>query len=790
MDNDDAGIGRIRIAPGYATLQLAAALRAVGDHPDPQVRARAAVKAQRWEQLMAGMFTGAIEVGSRTPLSGVPAWVTPDVAKGGFATGDFKAGGPLLEHELRTLATAGIAPAPDARSWLNARLLSEEGLASLYALLDAGCYEIDAPEEGALLVVAWLTRHGKPEQAREVLDAIAPWFARLRFYPRPAAQPRRYGEQVFLAPVREVVAALQKRARATNLRILAQRAAVRVRLPLYDRVVQLFLDSVDGEAPFIDIGDDGAWRDSASGKFRIAGGWPCRCYPADWRRRAQALLHEPEARAASARKGDCLAELLGYLHLCVTEPALLIGRDVGRIRLILGRYVSKRGLPGSAQLAALRSEQARQVEATPYHLLAGVLAERLGASAQDGGLEDPAKFGAPLSAAEADSLGEAAGTPIPAVLLDKLDRCGIETVSVLVERGVIASAEVLAEVLPQLSAAINGAALAEPSLKQLYGALYHAFRRRRSLLLQNLESQVRIGELPWVAAVNAQRQQGLAPRALARRTLDELALLALTSFPQTAIPNPLINELGTLAGNAGLDLPLAEELAADIFMGVFAHKFTLVAAHATSMLDDSLYSRYYGIDAAVREQLRELARERVAKDGAQPGVRSLTALCEARAGVRCGYGSVRDNAMIIEQQQILTTHNLAALVARLDLDGELRPHYERMAQQCFAWMCANQQNALDTWPGNLRAIRHAAYAWRQMMFFLSMTPAASQAQFIAWDQAHLAQASPRLQQRLAPALAGLALAAAGHSLDERASLSGGARRLLAYAKGEHWMALA
>ncbi|NHZ35855.1 hypothetical protein [Massilia rubra] len=40
MDNDDSGAGRIRIAPGYATLQLAAALRANG-----AIKAR-----QRWTQ--------------------------------------------------------------------------------------------------------------------------------------------------------------------------------------------------------------------------------------------------------------------------------------------------------------------------------------------------------------------------------------------------------------------------------------------------------------------------------------------------------------------------------------------------------------------------------------------------------------------------------------------------------------------------------------------------------------------------------------------------------------------
>ncbi|MFB9240212.1 hypothetical protein, partial [Massilia antarctica] len=68
MDNDAPGAEPLRIAPGYAALQLAAALRTSTDHPDSQVRERARGKVRQWEQVMAGMLTGSIDVGSRTPL--------------------------------------------------------------------------------------------------------------------------------------------------------------------------------------------------------------------------------------------------------------------------------------------------------------------------------------------------------------------------------------------------------------------------------------------------------------------------------------------------------------------------------------------------------------------------------------------------------------------------------------------------------------------------------------------------------------------------------------------------
>ncbi|MDQ1923329.1 hypothetical protein [Massilia pseudoviolaceinigra] len=785
MDNDTPGAEPLRSAPGYAALQLAAALRTNTDHPDPQVRERARVKARQWEKVMAGTFTGSIEVGSRTPLAGVPAWVTPDVVKGGFATGEFKAGSALLDHELQTLAAAGMVPSADARRWLNARLLTDDGMAGLYALLDSGCYDVNVPEEGALLVVAWLTRHGKADAAREVLGAIAPWFDRLRFFPAPAAQARRFGERLFLNPVRDVALALNKR-RAPNRRIMTQRETVRV-LPLYDRAVQLFIDSVEGEPPSIDIDASGAWRDAASGKFRIAGGWPCRHYPAQWHARGEALLHEWVGHSVARRKDDSVAQLLDYLRICVMEPATLTGRDVGRIRLILARYIGKRGLPGSARCAALRSEQARQVRGVPHHLLAGVLAERLRAYPQEGGIDDLAPLGVTVTAAEAANLGEGAGCAIPSSLLAKLQRCHIDTIAALVERGVVRSAEALGCVLPQLSAAINGAAIEDPSLKHLYGALYQAFRRRRSLLLQNLEHQVQLHELPWLAAVNAERQHGLQPRTLARRTLEEITVLTLTSFPHTMIPNPLLQEMSALAANAGLDLPLVDELAADIFEGAFSPKFTKVAAHATALLDDSLYCRYYGIDVRQRGRLRELVKPAKATGKASSDKKELLHLCEERAGIPYGNGRVAGNAMIIEQQQILTTQNLATLVSSLGLVDELRPRFYGMAQQCFEWICRDQQVRRDNSHAELRAVKNAAYAWRQMIFFLSLAPAPATAELIAWAHAHLGPQSRRLRKRLAPAMAGLELAAAYRSLDEPAIVASGARRLLGYSCTPHWM---
>ena len=80
MDND------IRVSAAYPAGQWAKALRATED-ADPAVRARAAERVRRWEQVIQGMANGTVTVGDRAPVAGLPAWVTPQVVHGGFATG-------------------------------------------------------------------------------------------------------------------------------------------------------------------------------------------------------------------------------------------------------------------------------------------------------------------------------------------------------------------------------------------------------------------------------------------------------------------------------------------------------------------------------------------------------------------------------------------------------------------------------------------------------------------------------------------------------------------------------
>lgn len=142
----------------------------------------------------------------------------------------------------------------------------------------------------------------------------------------------------------------------------------------------------------------------------------------------------------------------------------------------------------------------------------------------------------------------------------------------------------------------------------LHEQTYTAFRRRRGLLLLNLEHQVRFTELPWVQALEPYRSPQPDNAASAQRALRQITMLALTAFPHALLPNPLVTEIRALAKQAELELPLVEEVAADIFMGTFTTKWRDAAAVASRLLTGTLYANYYALPADWPEPQRTLLR--------------------------------------------------------------------------------------------------------------------------------------------------------------------------------------
>ncbi|WP_241299217.1 hypothetical protein [Burkholderia stabilis] len=760
------------INPGYAVFQIAKALTTSHENPDPAVRERAKEKISKWEAVLKSALAGLVAHGSRTPLPSMPAWVTPEVITGGFVTGEYLAGGPLQEHEVKLIHQLSMglnAEKPDRRR-LNAHFLTDQGMNELLDMLSSGRYDIAVPEEGALMVVAWLLDNGYPEDARNLVDELLPYFDRLRFYPIPSDRQRRSGSRVHLQNVGKTLADVNDI--RPNKRILAQKEAVQIWTPLHDRIVGLFLETVED-------------------------GYPCRKYPDGWHQRAEALLHQytelKERYPANGKAHDAKghqAQLRGFLARIAAQTDSPHAWEINRIRSILDHYIAKRGAPGSPECEGMRKLQSRSVSSPTFHQIAKVVALRLGGCGENGGgLDDVVHLIQPVTQDEESRTGLPEGTPVPSSIERKVERCLNAPIELLVERGLITSGETLARVLPQITAGIRAAGITDPSLGELFGAIYQSFRRRRSLLLLDLDGQVKLEELPWIAALDRLRCVTPSTQALSKQTLAEIAAVSVTSFPHVVTPNKLLQEFRALAQSASLQLPFVDEVAADIFMGRFSGKFVEATRLAAVHLDGTLYATYYDIDylQILRDSDSTRYGDRTESRIAAPAGSGFAEYCASRAGVRLGTWQPAVNGMIIEQQQILTTQNLATLFFGVGLAEALKDDLEEMAKQCFRWICKRQQAKTDQWHGLLIMIKNTAYAWRQMVFYLALVPAHDVASFVRWAELHLAKQPEGFQAKFRPVLDGLIQATKGQSISGGAGDRTMTRQFLGWSDTTHWL---
>ncbi|GAA4944665.1 hypothetical protein [Actinoplanes utahensis] len=694
------------VGTGYPQAQLAKAVTG-GDTG----------KAARWRAVIAGMLRGDLTIGSRTPVRKMPAWVTPEVLHGGFASGRAAAAGPLNEAETAYADRHGL---PHDRGVIFRHRIDPARRARLDALLDDG-YAVTLPEEALLPVVAWLLRFGDEEAALDLIEQVLPYSAALCFTPRPAPGPPADPELVWRATAGEARQSLANR--QPNERVEAMRGTLGVWNLYADRVLAHWLRSaVDGR---VGVHMDEPWQHAARGLLAEY---------ADLARRT------PPSRRHAGPKAN-----LTVLRTALEEA--VAGREWrrGLVQTVTDAMVRRRGEPGSPGHAALPDRLAAVAAKTPHHVIARQVAERLAELPQHIGVLDaePLVAGAPAS--------------VRAVVR----RATAAPVEGLVAAGLVPSAEVLAALVPRVTAQAVGAAYADPDLRALMAAHYLAFRNRRSLLLTDLESQVRPDELPWVRAVQRYELNELhelydgSTEAGAAVALRRIGGLTLCSFPGTLLPNPLVSELRTLSREARLRLPWVEELAADIFDGRFVAKFPAAARLAGNLLAGTLYERYYRIDYAYLDALP-------APQGGKAVSPEFARLCRERAGVRQATGRPAHNGMIIEQAQILTTHNLATLVhgAGVAVDP--------LDAATGAWTTVER---LASRPLSHRSIKDIAYAWRHMIFFLSLT-----GDSLTGDALTFVEALPR-HGRLGPAVDGLWSVLAGRK----------SRPLTGWTTERHWL---
>ncbi|MGH3368662.1 MAG: hypothetical protein ACRDPR_01550, partial [Nocardioidaceae bacterium] len=330
----------------------------------------------------------------------------------------------------------------DDRGAVFRHYLSDAGLTELNALLDNGRHAVTVPEDAALLTVAWLVRAGDRAAALELLDVLRPFVTRLRFAPRPADAPFADAAVVSRRTVDAVRAALE--ARRPNPRIDAQREATTVWNPFGDQLLTLWLETVK----------DG----------RVAA-----TIPPGWSSRAQTLLERYEELAATYRlcgKHRRPKENLAILRTTLEKQisGRLEPRRRGLLQSAVDAMVRRRGVPGSDRHSALRERQ--RVEATgPTHQdLARLVAARLEPLQGSAGWNVREAVDRPVE--EHEATGVPAGTMLPPSVRRTLLSARVGTLAELIELGVVPSAEVLAELVPQISAATTALGYRDESLRR------------------------------------------------------------------------------------------------------------------------------------------------------------------------------------------------------------------------------------------------------------------------------------------------------------------------------------
>ena len=757
------------VGTGYAAAMAERAKANAMAQKDPQAREKAEQRYRKWLDTLQGMRVGILGIGSRQPIQGVPVWATPEVMTGGFVTGSLLAGGIIRPHELELGRSLGIDSPEDLRRKLNEHFLTSEGLELLAGWLQSGCFALETPEEGALLVVRWLIERGEEQGAARLIGILEPWMDRLRFFPSPAAKACDSSPVVQIQDVATTRSLLSQV--APSRAILAQRDTIRKWIPYHDRIVGLFLETViEGE--------------------------PCRRFPPDWLERGREALHEFQVTAESSslqgkafRKNQHPYQLREILRRCIDQQGELTRREVGMVRSILATFVAKRGTPGSPTCQTARSRQFGEVSRPTIDAYAEVLLDRLRSCSADKGLDDPSQFLHPAEKEESDSHGLPSSDFFPPKLQRFVLRCRRGSLGDLVQARLLTSSESVARILPQVTSLIQASGFPDPAARGLHRQLYRAFRNRRSLLLTDLEHQVRFEELPWVKELEAHRATSVAETDLATQTSREVVQLSWKWFPQTILPNALVRELNGLFKRAGQEPRLLEELATDIFQGRFSKKFPAAANEAIGALGGTLYSTYYGLEGESPFPLDQSAGQRIASwmgIAAKPHA-DFADRCRERAGcITTGY-SPAANGTVIEQQQILTTHNLVQLSKELDLSRDLPSEADALAWKCFVWLCGQLSSPTRSRLEGLRKVKNAAYAWRQMLFFLSFLDARCQSDFLSRAKDFVATLASPFPTRFQPALVGLELAMQGISSHHPEFAARGGRVFLGWTTTPHWL---
>lgn len=245
-------------------------------------------------------------------------------------------------------------------------------------------------------------------------------------------------------------------------------------------------------------------------------------------------------------------------------------------------------------------------------------------------------------------------------------------------------------------------ALGEPQegepdfLRDILVRTMQAFMTRRSIMLLDMDGQVRASEVPWIGVLQRVLKIDEQSRASREKGLAWLLGMSIDAFPHCMVPNETLR----LVRECNPEIPVLEELAVDIFTGHLVPKFGRTCELAAERMGtDSVYCCYYG------DYLSQL--------WGRPKIPSADLVEWAGQGLDAGMYTVR-NAMLLERVRVATCFNMLLATSVLSDDFDWR------GAALKTWTFIVRLGMTEREPCLLRSdIRKLVQAWNLFLFYVS-----------------------------------------------------------------------
>ena len=235
---------------------------------------------------------------------------------------------------------------------------------------------------------------------------------------------------------------------------------------------------------------------------------------------------------------------------------------------------------------------------------------------------------------------------------------------------------------------------------------YKAFKNMRSLLLLNLESQLKIMELPHYNTLNTIYKKN-------RKSSNKLTLVKIITtnyvkwFGGDLMPNRVVKMLYNLVNEFDSTVGFCEEIACDIFQRRFSKKYDISLNIAKKHMINTLYSNYYNINDLYKssDNLTNLSLQ--LKNQYSPS----------------SVNYIDTNGQQLQASYILTTHNSLQIDKFLDTVD-----FNKVVKQITLKILTH----LEPYNIERSVCLTLGHMWRNLMYYLTKLDTVEIANYFVW----------------------------------------------------------